>query len=323
MFMNYCKKEWIRFLFFTMILVSAILCGMFLGRADSKQYEKEMVVATVTFDSASCADTAIWYLCLSEWPESLRNGKTFAVLFRFELSDGWRISSVQGFENSVWLTWEDTVILLDGPLAVVDQSDSSIMLRIEIRKYRESQEDCRFQGISDDDNLIYYVDESGRIDTCPYQIRSSEEETENPAITEELDTVSDANETETLSFASESEKPTPWNTPVYAGCQETTVISDVYAVRFFFVGQGTPVICMEGGGFLSMKISQTDIIEEWTESRVKIYKTANPQGWSVCTFRNLSVYRDYVFFIYEQERIIRIRYTNGRFMGENEVKLYT
>lgn len=323
MFMNYCKKEWIRFLFFTMILVSAILCGMFLGRADSKQYEKEMVMATVTFDSVSCADTAIWYLCLSEWPESLRNGKTFAVLFRFELSDGWRISSVQGPKDSVLLTWKDSVILLEGRLTVVDQSDPSIMLRIEIRKYRESQEDCRFQGISDDDNLIYYVDESGRIDTCPYQIRSSEEETENPAITEESDTVIDANETETLSFEVESEKSTPWNEPMYAGCQETTVISDVYAVRFFFVGQETPVICMEGGGFLSMKISQTDTIEEWTESRVKLYTTANPQGWSVCTFRNLSVYRDYVFFIFEQEHIIRIRYTNGKFMGENEMKLYT
>jgi hypothetical protein len=273
-------------------------------------------VLTLISEENATDTTSVWYLSMSAWPDEISNEKTVAFLWRFELTEGWEISSVWGIGagEELSVTVGDGMMLIDGILHFESFSETPEILRIEAQTCTESTDICRLNVVSGKNDLIYYVDGAEGVRTCPYQIWNLSKETTDMETSEMPDTED---------VWADTEVPIQWNTPVYAGCQETTVISDVYAVRFFFVGQGTPVICMEGGGFLSMKISQTDTIEEWTESRVKIYKTANPQGWSVCTFRNLSVYRDYVFFIYEQERIIRIRYTNGRFMGENEVKLYT
>ena len=322
MFNNYFKIKRIKSVFFAIVLIQAFLWGMFPGKADSKQYGEQSVAVTVTSDRSSCSDISIWHLKLSEWPDSLSNGSTFAVLFRFNLSDGWKISSVQGTEENFLLTWGDSAILLEGSLTIKDQFDPSMVLRIEVKKYGDTKRVCHLEPINDHENVIYFIDETGCVSTYPYRICTLKEEVTDTEITMgiETDRIPENMETKTETF--ESAEAIPVDMPVYVGCQETTVADHMYAVRFLFMGKGTPVICMEGGGLLSMDLTYTDTVDEWMGTRVRYYKTESLRGWSICTFDDLSIHRTYVFYVFTENGIVRIRYINGEFMGMDDGNSY-
>ena len=108
--------------------------------------------------------------------------------------------------------------------------------------------------------------------------------------------------------------PSPQDHPahrsVYLGCQETPVENGEYGVRFLFVG-ATPVICAEGGGYLSAEITAVSEIEAFEGCETRIY----PGNWSVCTFRGLRAEGTYAFIVYTDGRAVSIRYAAGKYIG--------
>ena len=299
--------------------VVSVLCGEIRGKAMIGSYGQEAVVLTLNSEENATDATSVWYLSMSAWPDEISNGRPVAFLWRFELTDGWEISSVQGSGagEDLSVTVGDGVMLIDGVLNFESTSETSEILRIEAQTCMESTDICRLAMIGGENDLIYYVDEAEGIRTCPYRIGNPSEETIGTETFEMPDTENFLADTDTPFF--ESEEPIPADMPVYAGCQETFPESGLFSVRFLFVGRGAPVICMEGGGPLFMKLTYTDTVEEWMGSQIRYHKTESRQGWSVCRFQNLSVHGNYVFLIYTQDTIIRIRYTNGSYRGMDPV----
>ncbi len=82
----------------------------------------------------------------------------------------------------------------------------------------------------------------------------------------------------------------------YIGCRESRVEDGLYAVQFLFDGREVPVICVEGGGVLTVE------------------QTAG--AWSICTFRGLRQTGKYRFYIYDSGGIICVLYENGSFRGQ-------
>jgi hypothetical protein len=83
-------------------------------------------------------------------------------------------------------------------------------------------------------------------------------------------------------------------------------VDGVYAVQFIFSGQGrgTPVVCAEGGGVLSLRISKGD---GSLGDRAR--------AWRLCTFSGLRTGVRYRFLIYLEDRTVSAVYEDGTFMG--------
>lgn len=71
-----------------------------------------------------------------------------------------------------------------------------------------------------------------------------------------------------------------------------------------------------------MDFTYTDTVDEWMGARVRYHKTESQQGWSICTFDDLSIHRTYVFYVFTENGIVRIRYINGEFMGMDDGNSY-
>lgn len=89
----------------------------------------------------------------------------------------------------------------------------------------------------------------------------------------------------------------------YIGCRETMVRDGRFAVQFLFLGEATPVICMTGGGLLTMGIPVD----------------GGPTDTAICTFRELCSNREYRFWVYDGTVIVEVVYRCGRFF-EQDVK---
>ena len=108
---------------------------------------------------------------------------------------------------------------------------------------------------------------------------------------------------------------------VFVGCQETPVRDGAYAVRFLFRGEsgGSPVVCVGGVGapaVLTMEIQTASRIEEYRENQ-KI-PVRHEGDWQICVFRGLSRKGSYEFLVYTQEKILRVQYRDGEFVGMEE-----
>ena len=313
MFTYYLKNRRIWLAVIAVFGVVSILCGEIRGKAMTESCERETVVLTLFSEENTTDATAVWYLSTSVWPDEISNGRPIAFLLRFALTEGWKISSVRGIEagEDLSVTVGDGVMLIDGVLNFQNTSETWEILRIEAQTCSESADICRLEMIGGNQDLIYCADEAGDIRTYPYRIKNSGEETIHTETSPVPVTEDSFTDTEAPLF--EPEESIPKDMPVYAGCQETVPESGLFSVRFLFVGRGAPVICMEGGGLLSMKLTYTDTVDEWLGTRVRYHKTESRQGWSICTFHGLSVHRRYVFFVFTQNGMVCIRYIHGEF----------
>jgi hypothetical protein len=312
MFINFTKNRRIWTAVIAVFWMVSVLCGEIRGKAVTESYEQATIVLTLISEENATDTTSVWYLSMSAWPDEISNEKTVAFLWRFELTEGWEISSVWGIGagEELSVTVGDGMMLIDGILHFESFSETPEILRIEAQTCTESTDICRLNVVSGKNDLIYYVDGAEGVRTCPYQIWNLSKETTDTETSEMPDTED---------VWADTEAPIQWDMPIYAGCQETLPESDLFSVRFLFMGRGAPVICMEGGGLLFMKLTYPDTVEEWMGSQVRYHKTESRQGWSVCTFQNLSVHGNYVFLIDTQDEIIRIRYINGSYMGMDPV----
>ena len=95
----------------------------------------------------------------------------------------------------------------------------------------------------------------------------------------------------------ETEEPRPVND--FLGCRETAVREERVSVQFLFFGAGgdTPVVCIKGGGVLSLEVIHRE------------------DGMSLCTFRGLDGEGSYCFWVYTERGWISVRYEKGRFCG--------
>ena len=90
------------------------------------------------------------------------------------------------------------------------------------------------------------------------------------------------------------------------GCRETPVRNGTYTVQFIFAGQsnGTPVVCAEGGGVLSLRVSAGDPTPGDRSSTLRL-----------CTFSGLREGRRYRFLIYLENKTVAAVYEDGVFLG--------
>ncbi len=80
----------------------------------------------------------------------------------------------------------------------------------------------------------------------------------------------------------------------YIGCRETAVWEGMYAAQFLFAGtEGAPVICVEGGGVLTVRCERGESVG--------------------CTFYGLRAEGTYRFWIYDGSVVIEAVYENGMF----------
>ena len=106
--------------------------------------------------------------------------------------------------------------------------------------------------------------------------------------------------------AAETDSPLPpKSAAVFLGCRETGIMNGVYGVQFLFGGEGdgTPILCMEGGGLLYAECGKSvDVI------------VAGEQA-DFCTLWGLLPDRRYVFWIPAEGGWITVTYEGGRFAG--------
>lgn len=99
----------------------------------------------------------------------------------------------------------------------------------------------------------------------------------------------------------------------FMGCRETAVREGYFSVQFLFSGEGkgTPVICVEGRGTLTLTVSFTETL------RVRDGKSTVTYGggWSLCSFSGLSSRERYRFFVDTGEGYAEAVYENGHFTG--------
>ncbi len=129
----------------------------------------------------------------------------------------------------------------------------------------------------------------------------------------------------------------------FVGCCETPVSDGSFAVRFLFyvptpattgTGEGstptgaarTPVICLEGGGVLTVETEPADpaaavmLLGAW-EQATGATVDAGGQLW-MCTFRGLRSEREYDFFVDAGTDFFRVFYEQGRFCSMTEQRSY-
>jgi hypothetical protein len=156
---------------------------------------------------------------------------------------------------------------------------------------------------------LYIRDESGKVELIPLVWGGDREESgevTGNGTDETAETATEQKETipaekwdteESVKQEPETEEPRPVND--FLGCRETAVREGRFSVQFLFFGVGgdTPVICIKGGGILSLEVIRGE------------------DGGSFCTFRGLDGEGSYEFWVYTERGWISVRYEKGRFCG--------
>lgn len=274
--------------------------------------EENIAAVTVTAEVMDpvCGE---WAVCLSHSLYELAGERDLALLVTVEAAEGYTVEAVGLGEGAEGLTLTvgehpagSVSVLLDGR---VRRGAEGKILRIKLGVSEEKQP---IQGGYMDvtggkygEFALYTRNEAGEVELIPLVWMSGrEEETEDvtaETVTEGEETAAEERDTVGAVTRESDETETVEPRPIdrFLGCRETAVKEGRFAVQFLFSGSGrdTPVICLEGGGVLSLEV------------------TYREDGVSFCTFRGLDGEGSYVFWVYTEQGWISVRYEKGRFCG--------
>lgn len=278
--------------------------------------EENIAAVTVTAEvmDPACGE---WAVCLSHSLYELAGERDLALLVTVEAAEGYTVEAVGLGEGAEGLTLtagkmpaRSVSVLLDGR---VQRGAEGAILRIKLGVLEEKQPiQGGYMGVTGGkygEFALYIRDESGKVELIPLVLGDDREESGEVTgnVTEETDetitgqeeTISDEKwDTEgSVKQESEMEEPRPVND--FLGCRETAVREGRFSVQFLFFGArgDTPVVCIKGGGVLSLAVIHRE------------------DGVSFCTFRGLDGEGSYEFWVYTERGWIFVRYEKGRFCG--------
>ena len=239
-----------------------------------------------------------------------------ALLLEVEIPAGWWLREIKLGEGADGMTLthggerEGRVkVLLDGVCR--GEADQPIVwLRCE--KIYDSAADTEGRvgvtGAEGGEVILYVLRDGESMEEIPLEV-------EWKGWTDTTETLEDTTEDVFLETADppaettaeeETDIPLPQKpTAVFLGCRETGIMNGVYGVQFLFGGEGdgTPILCMEGGGLLYAECGKSvDVI------------VAGEQA-DFCTLWGLLPHRRYVFWIPAEGGWITVTYEGGRFAG--------
>ncbi|MBO5511956.1 MAG: hypothetical protein J6B24_09505 [Clostridia bacterium] len=252
-------------------------------------------------------------MCLSRGLYELAGERDLALLINLEASEGYTVEAVEPGEGAEGLTLtvgtlpaRSVAVLLDGR---VQAGAEGAILRVKLSCGGEDEPlQGGYMGVTGGrygEFALYTRNEAGEVELIPLVWMSGrEEETEDvtaETVTEGEETAAEERDTVGAVTRESDETETVEPRPIdrFLGCRETAVKEGRFAVQFLFSGSGrdTPVICLEGGGVLSLEV------------------TYREDGVSFCTFRGLDGEGSYVFGVYTEQGWISVRYEKGRFCG--------
>ena len=275
----------------------------------------------------------VWAVCLSRQLSDLSDGRVCALLLTLELEGGMTLNCAEVGEGAAGMgltvgsakkEGEKTrvTLLLDGIPRRSEGGGGEPILRVfvacgEALRTENGSAQGGYMGVTPKNTGnfgLYCLEEDGMTVFIPLRVRAFEAETEDVMDSEETEDreipTQEGQEVET------EEKPAGGGAR-FVGCRETEPVDGYFSVQLLFYGRDTPVICGEGGGVLSMETNELGADSLWA-GEAYIYEDGNR---TVCTFRGLSCGRRYVFWIYEEGRLIRAVYEYGRFVGYLSEKL--
>ena len=283
----------------------------------AEEAEKENIAAvTVTAEAVdpACGE---WAIYLSRALFELAGERDMALLFRVEASEGYTVEAVElgaGAEGLTLTVGEHPAgsvsVLLDGR---VRRGAEGAILRVKLGVSEEKRPiQGGYMGVTGGkygEFALYIRDESEKVELIPLvwcgdreesgEVTGSITEETDETITGQEETTSDEKlDTEgSVKQEPETEEPRPVND--FLGCRETAVREGRFSVQFLFFGVGgdTPVVCIKGGGVLSLEVIRGE------------------DGVSLCTFRGLDGEGSYEFWVYTERGWISVRYEKGRFCG--------
>ena len=198
-----------------------------------------------------------------------------AILMEISAPDGCRwqdVSAGEGAEGMILthgdLGNETIKILLDG---IFEGDSGSPLLWLWLDSPLGLGEQVTVTGEGGGELFLYILRKGGQVERIPLSVvwegENTLETTETAETAEETveDETGGASETTDTQGRTESNTapdsvcplptdPDPSPVATFLGCRETGVTEGTYAVQFLFggEGEGTPVLCMEGGGILSL-----------------------------------------------------------------------
>lgn len=264
-----------------------------------------------------------------------------------------RVEAGEGAEGLTLTVGEtpcaEVSVLLDGRVTEdTEGGESRPILRFFLEKDPEKPADRGgYMGVTAGkygDLALYYADAEGKITEIPLVFEShtdgAEWETSSaaePSETEEetRTTPPPVGEDETDREGSDQEgtggeesrhesDPRPAEPPkqgalgnTFMGCRETDVRDGEFAVQFLFCGNGkdTPVVCMAGGGVITVEVSCGQVLDVPLERVPQTGMDQDARAWSLCTFRGLSVEGEYVFLVFTEKGTVAVGYSEGKFCG--------
>lgn len=281
-------------------------------------------------------DRAFLVLCSADIG-TLTDGEAMALLLTVEVTEGYRITGVEACRGAEGLRLtagetggEQITLLLDGypqktPSKTGEKGAKIPLFRVFFEAFDAVRgAELRVFSPYGEGVYLYLTDGEGQVKTVPLPFvseeKTREEGTETDAGTDEIiqspvqkpAVPSDTGEesTEESVWETEVEAVTDPGSPPYKafflGCRETPVGEGEYAVQFIFsgAGQGTPVVCAEGGGMLTL---------DMTVGEHSLGDLA--KAWRICTFSGLRTRVRYRFFIYMKGKTVTAEYENGVFLG--------
>jgi len=240
-----------------------------------------------------------------------------ALLLEVEIPAGWRLREITAGEGADGLTLthgegcEGRVkILLDGVCR--GEADQPILWLIcEKNSDFAADTGCYVDvtGAEGGDVILYILRDGGSMEEIPLAVewegRRDTNETLEDTAEDVFPETADPPATETT-VEEETDIPLPPKpTAVFLGCRETGIMNGVYGVQFLFGGEGdgTPILCMEGGGLLYAECGKAKDVDVTGEQA------------DACTLWGLLPDRRYVFWIPAEGGWITVTYEGGRFVG--------
>lgn len=320
---------------------AAVLCGLLLGIVAiwggitagyaEKEVEREGITVFLKQESGD-----VCTVILSPMPKLLTEGRAMAFLFTLELSKDTRFVRAEtcgsggGLHLTVGNLSENRVsILMDGYMG--SDTEQGAILRIYVDGAGGYM---GITAVKSDELAIYCLDESGECIKIPVEIcRETDTEAHDDVSETQDDTSESPIKSETTSEETSGHMPpcteekgqteptTHGDEDMihkedrFMGCRETAPRNGVFSVQFLFYGSNreTPVICMEGGGTVTLLVEYG--VSRLSEREGISYGRSGGEGWEICTFRGLSVKNRYVFLIYTDGKTVRVVYENGAFVG--------
>lgn len=286
-----------------------------------------------------------WSLYSTRDLYELCEGGAVAWMIQIRIPACWQVTAIEGNRGLVATAsaWEGNIrVLLDGIVSPPgeDATEAFLTVTIEAEGNTVDNESCvgdenierSIQLLPDENAYIYVLKEDRHILRYPYTVMNLNEETthpdergtDEPKLCETTDFDADIPEIETSDwqeseiYTQETVREPVLGAPLefsYMGCQETGISNGTYAVRFLFCGAYTPVICIEGGGFLTVQVHHEDFIEAYERDKPQSYLPPGQEEWTICVFRGLWENRLYRFMVYTEEQALMVTYEGGRYMG--------